>query len=439
MKISRVVAPTLIGLALAACGTQAMATSFDNRPQSKGVPGARPGQAFNLKTDDVIALDQGRLHANAANWIASNELAAAYLQKVREVGDPSYYPKVEALLRSALQHDPSDLEATTLMGSLSLARHQFNDALGWGQKAHALAPYASRPLGIISDAQTQLGQYDQAVSSLQQMINLRPDLSSYSRVSYLRELYGDVPGAVAAMRQAIEAGGPVPENLAYTEILLGNLYFNQGQLGNAEAQYQRALRDFPGYVQGVAGIASVRAAQAKYPEAIRLYQRAVEIYPVPQYVIALGDVYAVSGNQKQARETYDLAAAEQGLFQANGVDLDQELALFDADQGRNLDGALAAARRAIRDRPNVVTSDSLAWTLYQTGDYAGALEASNQAHRLGTLDALAYFHTGMIELKLSMGARARADLQKAFSINPHFSLVYQRQARQALASLGTQS
>jgi tetratricopeptide (TPR) repeat protein len=430
MRLTRIAVALSIGAVLSGCGSLAQATTAGPTSTSPA------GQALNLTSDQVIARDQERIRVNASDWMAVDELAAAYLQKVREVGDPSYYPKVEELLRSAIHHDPADSEATTLMGTLTLARHQFGEAHMWGQKAHALAPYASRPLGIISDAQTQLGRYPEAIDSLQQMVNLRPDLSSYSRVSYLRELYGDVPGAIDAMKMAISAGGPVPENVAYTEVLLGNLYFNAGKLSDAEAQYQRALRDLPGYVQGIAGIASVRAAQKKYGEAAGLYQRAIDIYPVPQYVIALGDVFAASKNSKRAGETYDLAAAEQALFRANGVDLDQELALFSADHQRNLPAALAAARRAVRDRPNVVTVDSLAWTLYETGDYSGALEASRSAHRLGTLDALYFFHSGMIEARLGMKGQARTDLSKALQINPYFSVLYGQQARQTLASLG---
>ena len=429
MRLTHIALVLSLAATLGACGTQAVATTA--APATKG----RPGQALNLSSDQVIARDQERIRTNVGDWTAVDELAAAYLQKVREVGDPSYYPKVEGLLRSAIEHDPSDSEATTQMGTLALARHQFTEALTWGQKANALAPYASRPLGIISDAQTQLGRYPEAIASLQQMVNQRPDLSSYSRVSYLRELYGDVPGAIDAMQRAIQAGGPVPENLAYTEVLLGNLYFNAGKLSDAQGQYQRALRDFPGYVQGIAGIASVRAAQKEYGEAARLYQRAIDIYPVPQYVIALGDVFAASNNGKRAAETYDLAAAEQALFQANGVDLDQELALFSADHQRNLPTALAAARRAMRDRPNVVTADSLAWTLYGAGDYPAALAASHEAHRLGTLDALFFFHSGMIEAKLGMKSEARVDLGKALQINPHFSLIHEQELRQTLASL----
>jgi tetratricopeptide (TPR) repeat protein len=430
MRLTRIAVVLSFGAALSACATQAQATS----PAPAILN--RAGQALNLSSNQVIARDQQRIHNNSSDWTAVDELAAAYLQKVREVGDPSYYPKVEGLLRSAVQHNAADPEATTLMGTLALARHQFTEALTWGRKAHALTPYASRPLGVISDAQTQLGRYPEAVDTLQQMVNLRPDLSSYSRVSYLRELYGDIPGAIDAMKMAIEAGGPVPENRAYTDVLLGNLYLNAGKLSAAEAEYQRALADFPEYVQGIAGVASVRAAQKKYGEAATLYQRAIDIYPVPQYVIALGDVLVASNNGKRAAEAYDLAMAEQALFQANGVDLDQELALFNANHQRNLPAALAAARRAMQDRPNVVSADSLAWTLYQTGDYSGALAASREAHRLGTLDALSFFHTGMIEVRLGMKGEARADLSEALKINPYFSVLHGEAARQTLASLG---
>ena len=50
-------------------------------------------------------------------------------------------------------------------------------------------------LGIMGDAQTELGRYDQALATVQRMVDLRPDLASYSRVSYQRELHGDLPGA----------------------------------------------------------------------------------------------------------------------------------------------------------------------------------------------------------------------------------------------------
>src|SRR3989441_4661248 len=162
----RVAAVALATSVLAACGNQT------------ATPGAgRVHHAIAQGTNDVIAKAQAKLKSQPDDWQAVDLLAGAYLQKVREVGDPSYYPKVEALLTRALTHDASDAEATTLIGTLALARHQFMAALDWGRKAHALDPASSRALGIIGDAQTELGRYPEALRSVQQMVDLRPDLS----------------------------------------------------------------------------------------------------------------------------------------------------------------------------------------------------------------------------------------------------------------------
>ncbi|TMD16579.1 MAG: tetratricopeptide repeat protein [Chloroflexi bacterium] len=425
MRLAAVVVTTSL---LAACGSQSASPIT-----------SRAHHAIGMGTNDVIAQTQAKLKTHPNDWQAVDLLAGAYLQKVREVGDPSYYPKVETLLNRALAHDASDAEATTLIGTLALARHQFMAALDWGRKAHALDPASSRALGIIGDAQTELGRYPEALRSVQQMVDLRPDLSSYARVSYARELFGDVPGAIEAMQKAVEAGGPVPENSAYTRVLLGNLYLNAGRPQQADREYRQALFEYPGYPYGLAGIARVEAATGRYPDAVGHYRQAVDTYPLPDFVIALGDVYAATGDQRRASETYDLAAAEQQLYRANGVDLDAELALFDADHRRDLSAALLAARAAMADRPSVRTADILAWTLFQTGDDRDAEAASRQALRLGTQDATMFFHRGMIEARLGQTAAAIADLHQALYINPYFSLLWAPVARSTLTSLGAMS
>jgi tetratricopeptide (TPR) repeat protein len=426
-SLKTIAAAALVGTIVAACGPSAADLANPVAPHT--------GLAISLKTDDVIARDQARLRQQPDDWKSIDDLAAAYLQKVREVGDPSYYPKVDALLKRALAHDPADAQAATSMGLLSLARHEFLGALTWGERARQLDPAGARPLGIIGDAQIELGRYAEAVQTLQAMIDRRPDLSSYARVSYARELFGDVDGAIVAMQQAVEAGGAVPENSAYTRVLLANLYFNGGRLAEAEQGYRRALFDQPRYAYALAGLARVEAARGRYAPAIDRYRDAVDVYPLPDFVIGLGDAYAAAGHPRQAAQTYDLAAAEQQLYRANGVDLDAELALFDADHRRDLPEALAAARRAMAVRPSVRSADTLAWTLYQAGDDAAALTASDQAVRLGTHDAGMYFHRGMIEARLGQLASARTDLQTALRISPYFSVVWSPVARQTLQSI----
>jgi tetratricopeptide (TPR) repeat protein len=386
-------------------------------------------------TEQVILATQAHLRSAPRDVAAMDTLAAAYLQRVRELGDPSYYDKAGSLLGSALKLVPSDPEATLLSGTLALARHRFLDAVAWGERAAALDPHGADPLGVITDAQVELGRYDDAVATVQRMVDVRPDLASYSRVSYLRELHGDVDGAVAAMQMAVAAGGPVPENVAYVQVLLGNLQLGRGDLGGAEAQYQAALRSDPGYVNATAAMARLRAAQGRWSESIALYRDAVAVYPLPQYVVGLGDALQASGDAHAAAQQYDLAVAEQRLQQSSGVDVDQELALFLADHRRDMGDALAAAQRAVHDRPSVQSADALAWTLFQSGDAHAALAASQQAHRLGTRDALMFFHTGMIEASLGMSAQARSDLGTALAINPYFSVLQAPVARATLEAL----
>ena len=434
MRPPRLILPAVLSaVLLAAC---------DSTPSGTTAPAKRSGAASvalagasSASTDQLILRAQAALRAKANDVPSLDALAAAYLQKVREVGDPSYYAKVDALLRSALAAAPGDPQALLLTGELELARHHFAAALDWGRRAQAAAPHAATPLGVVADALGELGRYDEAVATVQAMVDLRPDLSSYSRVSYLRELHGDGTGAIEAMRMAVDAGSAVPENLAYVEVLLGNLEFNRGDLDAAEREYEHALFDDPGYVHALAGSGRVRAAQGRFAEAAAMLQRAVDVYPLPQYVITLGDVQAAMGRTDDARRSYGLAAAEQQLYTASGVDLDQELALFDADHHRAGADAVAAAQRAIRDRPSVQSADVLAWTLYKAGDLHGALAASEQAHRLGTQDALFFFHSGMIEAGLGMAARARADLAHCLALNPAFSILHAGEARTELAAL----
>jgi len=432
MRITRL-ASLAVGLTvvLAGCANQAAR-------QAGGAGEAQAASSHQLSraTDAVISTAQSRLRSSATDWQAMDTLGGAYLQKVREVGDPGYYPKVEALLRQALAHDPGDGQALTLMGSLALARHQFRDALTWGQKAHAALPYSAPPLGVIVDADTQLGDYPAALAACQQMVDTKPDLSSYARVSYLRELNGDIPGAISAMRMAVEAGGPVPENVAYTRMLLGTLYLNSGYPEQAATQYQQTLSEDPGYAPAIAGMGRVRAAEGREAEAISLLKQAVQMYPQPDSVITLGDLYAVTGDTRQARQTYDLARAEISLYQANGVDLDAELALFELDHAGDLAAAAASAEQAMRDRPSVVTEDTVAWARYRRGDVQGAVQASRDALRLGTRDALFHYHAGVIEEAAGMSSAARTEFATALAINPHFSLLYTQDATARLRALG---
>lgn len=389
----------------------------------------------DMSTDNSIETLQTRLKQNPDDEQGYVLLSAAYLQKVREVGDPTYYGKAEEALRRALKLKPDDFTAMIQMGALSLARHQFRDALDWGEKARLSSPGTALIYGVIGDAQVELGNYDAALETFQTMVDLRPNLSSYSRASYMRELHGDIPGAIDAMQRAVEAGGPNTENTNWTRVQLGNLYFNNGNLQAAEAQYNQALASYPGYVYAIVGLGHVRAAQGHMDQAIKLMNQAVGIIPMPDFVITLGDLYQVTGQTKAADQQYKLVTTIEKLYQANGVDLDLEISMFNADHDQNLNETLTLARKAYADRPSIYGADVLAWVLYKTGNYTEAQKYSAEALKLGTKDALKLFHAGMIAHALHNDQQASQYLQDALTINPHFSILYADQAQKLLQSI----
>ena len=392
----------------------------------------------SASVDEQIQTLQERLRADPNDWQSYSQLALAYLQKARETGDPSYYQKVEEALNKTIEQQSDDYLTVSAMGALALARHQFHSALEWGERARQLDPDRTYAYGVIADAQIELGQYDEAVETLQTMVDLRPDMSSYSRISYIRELNGDTESALEMMQFAVDAGVPNAESTAWTRTQLGNLYFNSGNLDQAELEYARTLNDKPGYVYALAGLGRVRAAQGKTDEAIDLLTQATNVMPLPEFVIALGDIYQADSQPDAAQGQYKLVGAIEQLFKANGVDMDMEIALFNADQNKDLEANAEQARKAYVNRPSIHAADVLAWALYKTGDYDEAKTYSEEALQLGTKDALKLFHAGMIAYRLGHNARAQEYLQQAIEINPHFSILYSNEAIQTLALLKAQ-
>lgn len=63
-------------------------------------------------------------------------------------------------------------------------------------------------------------------------MSIRPDLRSYSRISYLREIYGDLDGAIEAMKLAVTAGYPGYEQTAWARLTLGKKLIKAAMKGN---------------------------------------------------------------------------------------------------------------------------------------------------------------------------------------------------------------
>jgi tetratricopeptide (TPR) repeat protein len=426
---------TLVALVVAGAAYAGLAANRrDTATSEQTVETTRPRRQ-PLTTDGQIEELQARIARGAAGAQTYANLGFAFLQKARETGDPAFYPRAEAALQQARTLDADSADVWVGLGTLALARHDFAEGLRLGERAAELNPYKAAAFGVIGDAQVELGRYDQAATTFETMNNLRPDLASYARVSYMRELRGDVPGAIEAMQQAVQAGPPGTEGTAWTRVQLGHLYFNSGDLAAAEREYQRTLNELPDYLHARAGLARIEAARGDYAAAIDLYADITRQMPLAEYVIALADVQRAAGRDADADSSEGLVRIIDQLTRDNGVNTDAEMALFAADRGIDLPATLERAYAAVAARPGVHSWDVLAWTLYQSGRFDEAQAASERALRLGTRDGLMHFHAGMIALKLGQRDRARTELRAALTQNPHFSVRYGEEAARTLRTL----
>jgi tetratricopeptide (TPR) repeat protein len=345
-----------------------------------------------------------------------DRLGNRFAQRARETGDASYYTRAEAAYNRALGIAPTDLPATLGLGSVALSRHDFRRGLALGRRALALSPSTAEGYGVVGDALVELGRYEESFATFDTMVSLKPTVSSYARVSYARELLGDVRGAAQAMRLAIDAAVGEPEALAWSQAQLGKLYWSQGRLDDAEHEYRAALRVRPEYAPALNALALVEAARGHRARAIALARQAAEILPLPQYVATLGDLLRGSA----ARRQYALVGAIARLERAHGVNVDLEIALFDVDHSIDLHGTVALARVAQRERPSIDGDDVLAWALASTGQCSEALHYSKRALRLGTRDAAKDFHRGVIERCLGHPAAASRWFARSRATNPYW-------------------
>jgi len=391
-------------------------------------------EPLGRSTEALVESLQAAVRVNPGDAAGYAMLGNAYYQRARETGDPAYYTRSQGSFQEALRLDPKNVTATIGIGTLSLARHDFRAGLMYGERAARLTPDLVRPLTVISDAQVELGRYGEAARTLERMARLKPTLATYSRVSYYRELHGDLRSATGAMRLAVAAGGGSPENAAYVQALLGNLQFDRGHYAAAEHAYEEARAVDPSYLQAEAGLARLDAGRGRFDKAINRYRRVVERLPLPEYAIALAETEQAAGERPGARRDFGLVHAEVRLLQANGVNTDGDLALFEANHG-DAARAVALGRGAWDAAPSVRSADALSWALYKDGRIRAAGRVSERAMKLGSRDPYFLYHAGTIAAGGGKDDLARRLLGRLLRESPRFSPLYAPRARTTLNGL----
>jgi tetratricopeptide (TPR) repeat protein len=424
--------------------SNAPATVFAPVPESLLTP--RP-----TGTERMIDSAQTMVARAPKDAAAYAGLGAAYFQRARETADVGDYELAEQALTKSLDLVSGDFSSEAALETLAevcMGEHRFADALVYAHKALSLGTGELSPFAIIGDANADMGEYEKAAAAYGRLTpremtpSPRAAYARDSRVSYLKFISGDTVGAIALMKTAVAEGiqARLPaENLAWLYYELGEYDTQAGDAPSADAAYLAALNIHHGDYRALAALGKLRANVGRYAGAIMLYQKAIAIVPMPIFVAELGDLYAKSGNQPEARKQYALVEYIGLLGRINQVLHNRDLAIFYADHDMKLPEALDLAQKELEVRRDVYTWDALAWAFYKNGKLTEAAEASGKALQFGTRDSLLLFHAGMIAEGLGKHEQARSELKQALEINPHFHPIFADAAQQRLAVLEEQS
>src|SRR5215207_367159 len=340
-------------------------------------------------------------------------LGEAYVTKACATGDPSLYARAERVLSGALRRDPGNVAALVGAGTLAGLRHDFREQLRLGLAARRVAPALARPYTVIADAQIELGRYSDAARSIQRLVDLKPSLPAYARVSYYRELTGDQAGAVHAMRFAASAGG-APDSLAYVQALTGNLELARGRSGAARDAYMAALRTLPGYSDALEGLARVDAARGDLRGSAARLRRLAPNRPPARALGFLAELELAMGHPRAARRHLTAARAQFGRDRAGGGLPDAEAVLLEANHG-SAARAVRLGYRVWRAKPSIRSADALGWALTRAGRPHEGLVWARRALRTGSVDPMIRAHAGLAARRAGRAREAQRQLRLAAS------------------------
>jgi tetratricopeptide (TPR) repeat protein len=422
MKTINTIIISILFMGLIACNN---AGSVNTKNESKGYAPLKERNKFLAKSEDWPGV-KNKVSELFKNILAdSNDqksrlmLAQVYMQEARITGDhPYYYPATLKILEDIIKKDNNNFEALAFKASVLLSLHHFKEALEVGNKALMINRNNGFIYGVLVDANVELGNYDEAVKMSDLMQSIRPGLESYSRASYLREIYGDNTGSIEAMKLAFQAGLPGTEEASWSGNTLCHLYENTGNLKAAEEISKIVLQQRPSYAFATAALGRIEMANKNYKKAIQLLDSAILVMPEVSFYEHKAEALAKIGDKDGAKKVYAEILEMLKEDSESGHYVDMELAWIYLELG-DTKNAMKFAKIEYDRRPNNLdVNHTMAWVNYKMGNFSEAKKYIDVAMRMGTQNAELLKNAGWIEQAAGNESLSKKYLAQASKINP---------------------
>jgi tetratricopeptide (TPR) repeat protein len=366
-----------------------------------------------------------------------------FIEESRAYGNHTYYDEAAMhYVNDVLKTEPENFEASVLKSVLLLSQHRFEEAKTEAEKTKKMNPYNAYVYGILTDANVELGLYKEAIVNADQMVSIRPDIRSYSRVAYLREIHGDYPGAIEAMQMAVSAGVPGDEATAWTRVQLAKLFENTGQVAEARNQYNITLDERPGFAYALAGIGRLLLHENKTNEALQYFQQADAQLDDIVFKELMTEALLQKGDIKQAAVLNAAILKALNDHQHSSTKEDKghhhagmELAYANMLAG-NYEEALSNAMAEYKRRPqNIDVNECVAWAYYKKGEAVKAFPFIKTALSTNSVHPRLLCRASLIFNKNNQKQKAAILASAAINKHPVMEKDLKQEATQLLAEL----
>ena len=330
-----------------------------------------------VSTDQRIAAIEPRLKQAPTDAGLRNDLAGAYLQKMRETADGAYLERAGRIVAAILKTDPAHYDARRRQTrdrdaaapfpagrrlAASLVRERPNDAAVWGMLGDAAWRRA-----ITTARPTPIKRW-----------------WTCGRTWPATTVWRSTGSSRATRRvQSRSCAGPSAPDRRSRRILRGALPISgaccsRPALRRGGAGVPAGARHFPAITRRwpVWAVCTQPGAVSRgHPTLLAAQAKA----PFPEYTGLLAKLYRKTGKADLARRQIALLDVADKLDRAAGETANRNLSLALSDLGHRPDRALELARAELKVRQDVYTYDALAWALFQNGKLEEAADAIQRA------------------------------------------------------------
>lgn len=340
----------------------------------------------------------------------AEQLGYRFVARARLSNNAGNYAVAEQAAACVESITPNEPAAWLLRGHVLHQLHRFGEAEAIARRLVTTREYVL-DFGLLGDVLMEQGRVAEAADAYQKMIDLKPFYQSYTRAAHIRWLKGDLRGAIAMMRRAIQAASPRDkESIAWSYTRLATYELQRGRLADADRSIDAALDYVPEYAAALLVRGRIALAEGRAANGVRSLERAARINPAPEYQWTLADALRMEHRAGEA------AAIEQRLRREGAFEDPRTLALYLSTRRENSGTAIDLARKELVTRQDVFTLDALAWALAAAGQTREASELMTRALAEGTEDARLFLHAAVIAAADGRRADAARYARKAHTL-----------------------